>query len=64
MVLGSDLITLHTRTGEIKTYTRAELEALASAGIMPSQIGAQDPEHLTHSETEMDEELYLAQILN
>lgn len=63
-LLGSDLIILHTEDGRKSVYTRSQLEALTAAGILPSHIGYEDPDTFTNTETEYDEELYMAEIFN
>ena len=51
MISEFELITLHSEHGA-KTYTRGELEHLMDAGVLPSSLGAEDPEVLKKRENE------------
>lgn len=57
MISEFELITLHSEHGA-KTYTRGELEHLMDAGVLPSSLGAEDPELLErrdYDESENDD---------
>ena len=56
MILSTDLIVLTSASGVSKAYTRFELEELAAAGVLPSSLGAEDPERLTCLENQDEED--------